>query len=333
MTGEAAPPLRAARAAPPPPQISGGAGARPGAPFATGRERGATGLAVWVLPTLMALAAAVAVNIPPAPAAEPNPYPYPIFDAHLHYSASAAAAYPVAEVLAKLRRAGVARALVSSSPDSGSLALRAAAPQRFLPFSRPYRRGVGPANWTADGETPAYVAGQLAKGVFGGIGEFHLDTAAAARRPAVRALARMAAERGLALHVHAGSGPVEELFAQQPGARILWAHVGFESDLAQVARMLGRYPRLLAETSFRAGEMLGSDGKLNPQWRRVLRAFPKRFMIGADTYRNFRWEDYRQIIAAHRQWLALLPPDAARAIAYRNAVREFGSGGLPELEQ
>ncbi|MEE8396966.1 MAG: amidohydrolase, partial [bacterium] len=236
----------------------------------------------------MALAAALALALvsaaaAPGPATAEEPQPYPIFDAHLHFSAPAAAAYPVARVLAKLRRAGVARALVSSSPDAGSLALRAAAPQTFLPFSRPYRKGVGPANWTEDGATPAYVAGQLAKGVFGGIGEFHLDTVAAARRPTVRALARMAAERGLALQVHGGSEPVAELFAQQPSVRIVWAHVGFESDLAEVARMLGRYPRLLAETSFRAAEIIGPGGKLTPEWRRLLLAFSNRFMIGADT--------------------------------------------------
>ena len=44
----------------------------------------------------------------------------PIFDAHIHYSHDAWAVVPPADAVALLRRAGVKRALVSSSDDDTS---------------------------------------------------------------------------------------------------------------------------------------------------------------------------------------------------------------------
>ena len=49
-----------------------------------------------------------------------------------------------------------------------------------------------------------------------------------------------------------------------------------------------------------------------------------RFMIGSDTYLTSRWEAYGDLIAQHRAWLAQLPPETARAIAFDNAARLFG---------
>ncbi len=51
---------------------------------------------------------------------------------------------------------------------------------------------------------------------------------------------------------------------------------------------------------------------------------PGRFVIGTDTYVNERWAAYGYLIDEHRRWLALLPGDVARAIAYGNARTLFG---------
>jgi len=48
----------------------------------------------------------------------------PIFDAHLHYSHDAWESWPPAQAIAMLRKAGVKRALVSSSGDDGQQRLR-----------------------------------------------------------------------------------------------------------------------------------------------------------------------------------------------------------------
>ena len=62
-----------------------------------------------------------------------------IFDAHIHYSHDAWERVPPQEAIAILRKAGVRRALVSSSNDDGQQKLHAAAPDLILPSLRPYR--------------------------------------------------------------------------------------------------------------------------------------------------------------------------------------------------
>ena len=54
-------------------------------------------------------------------------------------------------------------------------------------------------------------------------------------------------------------------------------------------------------------------------------------MVASDTYVTSRWDDYAAIIGRHRAWLKELPPKVARAIAYGNAVRLYGTGGVKAL--
>src|SRR5215510_3588174 len=58
----------------------------------------------------------------------------PIFDAHLHYSRPDWQVFTPERILAMLDRAGVQRALISSTPDDGTPQLYAAAPQHIVPF-------------------------------------------------------------------------------------------------------------------------------------------------------------------------------------------------------
>jgi Amidohydrolase len=275
-----------------------------------------------------ALLAALLLPAASAPAADR----LPIFDCHAHYSRDAWAVYPPAAVRAKLEAAGVLRALVSSSPDDGSLMLVQADPRRFVPVLRPYREGVTLSNWTTDAATPDYLRGRLARGGYVGLGEFHLNAAEDARTPVVRAVARLAVEHGLLLHVHSGAEPVRALFEIEPSVRILWGHAGMVSPPAEVREMMRRHTQLWAELSFRENDV-ARGGRLDPEWQALLAEFPERFMVGSDTYRPFRWEEYEAIIAAHRRYLALLPPKLARAVAYGNAVRLFGAGAAQSPQE
>ncbi len=81
-----------------------------------------------------ALVALLLLSSPGAAAAQ-----LPIFDAHVHYSHDAWDTLPPAEAIAILRKAGVQRALVSSSGDDGTQRLVAAAPDLVVPSLRPYR--------------------------------------------------------------------------------------------------------------------------------------------------------------------------------------------------
>ena len=72
----------------------------------------------------------------------------PLFDAHMHYNRSAWSPFPPDVVLSMMDNNGVAMALVSSSPDEGTITLWQYAPKRIVPEMRPYNDQLGPHNWT-----------------------------------------------------------------------------------------------------------------------------------------------------------------------------------------
>jgi len=57
----------------------------------------------------------------------------PIFDTHIHYSAPDWTEYPPDRILGILQQAGIKRALVSSTPDDGTLTLYQKDPKRVVP--------------------------------------------------------------------------------------------------------------------------------------------------------------------------------------------------------
>ena len=109
---------------------------------------------------------------------------------------------------------------------------------------------------------------------------------------------------------------VSRIFAQNPKARVLWAHSGFDSP-EDVAMMLRKYKNLWADLAFRSEH--ASNGKVDPQWRKVFLEFPDRFMIGTDTYTPDRWYYVVKHAYWSRKWIADLPRDVGENIAYRNA--------------
>ena len=76
--------------------------------------------------------------------------PLPIFDAHIHYSHDAWETVPVQDAIAILRKAGVKRALISSSGDDGQQRLYAAAPDLVVPELRVYRNRGEIGTWFRD---------------------------------------------------------------------------------------------------------------------------------------------------------------------------------------
>ena len=65
---------------------------------------------------------------------------FPIFDTHLHYSQDAWGLFSPQDIISLMDQAGVYRALLSSTPDDGTLQLFQFAPGRIVPVLRPYRR-------------------------------------------------------------------------------------------------------------------------------------------------------------------------------------------------
>ncbi|MBI4588255.1 MAG: amidohydrolase family protein [Candidatus Rokubacteria bacterium] len=245
----------------------------------------------------------------------------PIFDTHIHYSQPDWATYTPEDILKILDRAGVRRALVSSTPDDGTLKLYDKAPARIAPELRPYRTRGDMGSWYRDPALLAYVEERLKRGIYKGIGEFHLfggqtDT------PVIRRLAELAVEKNLFLHAHSDAAAVEELFALNPRVKILWAHAGMTSDPGSIGTLLDRYPNLWAELAIRTD--MASGGTLDPAWRALFLRHPDRIMLGTDTWTTSRWEALPAYLEEMRAWLRQLPREVAEKIAFRNAERLFG---------
>lgn len=246
----------------------------------------------------------------------------PTFDAHIHYNADSREAYAPQAVLARLDEAGVARALVSSTPNEGTLALHAAAPERIVPLLRPYRTDADRGRWYRDESLPAFLDDQLRRGQYRGIGEFHLY-GDQARTPVIARLLDLARTRGLLLHAHTDAATLDALYARSPGARILWAHAGVGADAATVATRLDRHRTLWVELSLRDDDV-APDGRLARDWRALFVRHPDRFLLGTDTWAVHRWDAVRVTHERARRWLEELPPEVAEAIAHANAERLFG---------
>src|SRR5437773_6827756 len=244
--------------------------------------------------------------------------PYPLFDAHIHYSRPDWDAYPPERALALLARAGVRRAIVSSTPDDGTLKLYERAPTVVVPFLRPYRTREDMAGWHADAGVAAYVEERLRRGVYRGIGEFHLG-AAGVDAPVVRRIAELAAERDLFLHAHVDADTIEKLLARYPKVRFLWAHAGMSADAETVGRLLDRFARLWVELALRSDVAAG--GRLDRAWRARFLRHADRFLVGTDTWVTSRWEAVEPSMRDVQQWLAELPAGVAERIAWKNGAR------------
>jgi hypothetical protein len=82
---------------------------------------------------------------------------YPLFDAHIHYSRPDWDTYTPERILSILAKAGIRRALVSSTPDDGTLKLYDKAPAGIVPSLRPYRTRDDMSTWPRDPAVAAYV--------------------------------------------------------------------------------------------------------------------------------------------------------------------------------
>jgi hypothetical protein len=242
-----------------------------------------------------------------------------IVDAHIHYSHDAWDATPPKEAVAILRKAGLRKALVSSSPNEGTQKLMAEAPDLIVPGLRPYRKRGELSTWMKDPEALRYVEDQLPKQRWVSIGEFHLN-GAEADLPIPRRIVELARQHGLFLQSHSDADAIDRFFKQDPGARVLWAHAGFASAAA-VRDMMRKHKGLWADLALRSE--VGSGGRVSPEWRAVFVEFPDRFMVGTDTWTPGRWQDIVGHAASSRAWLADLPADLAERIAWKNAEALF----------
>ncbi len=70
-------------------------------------------------------------------------------------------------------------------------------------------------------------------------------------------------------------------FQQDPNAKVLWAHSGFERP-EKVREMLRRYPTLWCVSLSSRRHV--SNGMVTPVGARTLHRIPDRFVLGSDTF-------------------------------------------------
>lgn len=244
----------------------------------------------------------------------------PIFDGHIHYSRPDWDVYSPEQALSILASAGVRRAIVSSTPDDGTMKLYDKAPKTVIPFLRPYRTRDDMGSWHSDPAVQAYVEERIMRGIYRGIGEFHLG-AANVGGPTVKRVAELAAERDIFLQAHVDDETIEKLLTLYPKTRFLWAHAGMSASPVVVGRLLERFPKLWVELALRTDVAPG--GKLDPDWRAVFVKYPERFLVGTDTWVTSRWEVIQSYHRDVQVWLAQLPKNVAEAIAWKNGERLF----------
>ena len=251
--------------------------------------------------------------------------PLPIFDAHLHYSHDAWERLPPAEAAALLRKAGLKHAMVSSSSDEGTQKLYAAAPDLVLPVLRPYRTRGEIGTWVHDTSVITHMQERLKKYRYVALGEYHVY-GADADLPVVRRVVQLAREHQLFLHSHSDADAIERQFKQDPQARILWAHSGFEAP-EKVREMLRKHSQLWCDLAFRNDHatVIGDSGKVDPAWRAAFLEFPDRFLVGTDTFTPERWYYVVEHARWSRAWLADLPREVAERIAYKNGEALFAA--------
>ena len=275
-------------------------------------------IAAHPLPLL--ILALVALGAGATGADRPEP---PIFDTHIHYSASDWIEYPPDRILGILQKAGIKRALVSSTPDDGTLTLHAKDPRRIVPILRPYRTRDDMGHWWQDPAVLAYVQERLQKnpGVHKGIGEFHLFGGQTGTF-VIKRITELAVEQNIYLHAHSDELAIIELFTIEPRLRVIWAHAGMSSGPQAVGALLDRYPNLWVDLAIRNADV-APGGTLDPGWRAVFLRHPDRFLAGTDTWVTSRWEALPGSVTEVRGYLGQLPRDVAEKIAFRNAERLF----------
>ena len=244
-----------------------------------------------------------------------------INDGHIHYNDDVWADLAPEHAIGLLDDNNINRAIVFSTPEEGTRKLYRLAPDRIIPFIRPYRVFRDRFSWFNDADMLDYLKKEISTGFYKGFGEFHLfkknkDT------PILRQMMQLVADHDLAVNAHADAETIESLISMQPDVVMIWAHCGMDHPVDDVRRMLDQYPSLHCDLSFR-DKLTDPRSVLTPAWKTLLEDYPQRFMTGMDTYIPRRWAHLPEIKEYADTWLGQLSPETARLIGGGNIDRLF----------
>lgn len=267
-------------------------------------------------------------------------------DVHVHFNWDQQETIDAATIVAKLRRARIAFAVVSGTPSPLALELHAAGGDLIVPIFSPYIHELGRQDWYLNPRILQMAEAGLRTGAYRGIGEVHFMQGFRPRADNRVFIGLLdLAERyavPVLIHVDASNpGPYIDICRRHPQVKMLLAHAGGILDAAQIERIIAACANTMIEFSardpWRYGGLTGDDGRLLPAWRDLLLAYPERFMTGTDpVWKVTRtqtwdqpddgWDYFEQLLDYHRGWLDGLPPDVRRRVALDNARRFFDLG-------
>ena len=265
----------------------------------------------------------------------------PFADIHVHFNWDQKEVIGAAEVVARLRRANVAVAVVTSTPSALALELKQAGGDLIVPFFSPYTHELGRQDWYLDPAVVRLAEAGLRSGRYRGIGEVHFMAGfkPAIDDPVFVQLMRLAQRFDVPalIHVDAASEvPFVRVCEAHPAVTIIFAHAGGNLRADHVRRVIERCANVTVEFSardpWRYGGLTGNDGRLLPAWRDLVLAYPDRFVTGTDpVWKVTRtqtwdqaddgWDYFDQLLAYHRRWIDDLPAAVRDLIRLQNARR------------
>ncbi len=263
----------------------------------------------------------------------------PFADIHVHYNWDQKEVISAQEIVARLRRARVAFAIVTSTPTALALELKQAGGDLIVPFFSPYTHELGRQDWYLDANVVGLAEAGLRDGLYRGIGEVHFM---AGFKPAIdntvfARLMRLAQrfEVPALIHVDAANEiPFKRICEAYPELEIIFAHAGGNLRAEHVRRVIEGCANVMIEFSardpWRYGGLTGEDGLLLPDWRELVIAYPERFVTGTDpVWKVTRtqtwdqaddgWDHFEQLLAYHRRWLDDLPQAVRDRVRLENA--------------
>ena len=118
---------------------------------------------------------------------------------------------------------------------------------------------------------------------------------------------------------------VETAVRDHPKTRFVWCHAGISRRIViptltqDLAKMLAKYPNLHVDVSWVVYETyLDKEGKADPEWTKLIEAYPDRFIIGSDKVGHFA--DYPHEILKYYDFLDTLQPATAAKLARENLL-------------
>ena len=252
-----------------------------------------------------------------------SPVDQPLFDTHLHYNAADARQFRPQQIINKLEKNGIKYAVVTGTPASHTASLYQHAPDSIVPLLSVYRSSADKIDWTNDATLPIRVESELKKGMWRGLGELHIF-AKDRHSPVFRRIIEIAAQHQLPLQIHGDPAVIDTVYNIMPSQSVIWAHAGTFPYPDLIADYLQRYPVLYVDLSVR-DERIAPNGQISDEWYELFIRFPNRFMVGVDTYSLSRWNNFDAAAATIRNWLAQLPDEVAKQLAYGNAATLFNT--------